>query len=170
MWCFQVNDLTNCNKKQWCLASERKTGLIRERWRQSSRIVGPGEKRGSGETSDHRSTLKENGSSIDLVHSLLSADIWSLFLFTANSQSPQHTHQYEHISTHTLFCALIHSYARSRQHGHTRSDRTPSCTNKCSIMMLNPLSLLFDESVLKEQAAMMWSNNPVPLFALRASR
>lgn len=82
---YQVNDLTNCNKKQWCLQSVRKMGLIREQCRQSSWIVGPGERKGSSETSDHRYTLKENGSSIDLVHSLLPADIWSLFLFAANS-------------------------------------------------------------------------------------
>lgn len=29
-------------------------------------------------------------------------------------------------------------------------------------MMLDPLSLLFDERELKEQAAMMWSNNAGP--------
>ncbi len=90
LWCYQVhhyqvNDLTNCNKKQWCLPSVRKMGLIRERCRQSFRLVGPGERKGSRETSDHRYTLKVNGSSIDLLHSLLPADIWSLFLFAANN-------------------------------------------------------------------------------------
>ncbi len=174
LWCYQVhhyqvNDLTNCNKKQWCLPSMRKMGLIRERCRQSSRLVGPGERK----RRDFWSSVHSQSERFLHWSTALSATSWYMEPVPVRCKqlvTTTHTSIWAHKHTHTLFCALIHSYARSRQHGHTRSDRTPSCTNKCSIMMLNPLSLLFDESALKEQAAMMWSNNPVPLFALRASR